>query len=113
MMAELKKAGGLPKAAKVNLPPNAVSVDDLSFDEAHIHKERSHNATGAQTEVWIRSARVSVTVWGGQYKRYFSNDGAAYVDVPNKRIRTAYSKSQYDDKVKAMMEVLDEYEKAR
>ena len=104
MVAELKKAGGLPKA---------VSVADLSFDEAHINKERGHDANRAQAEAWIQSARVSVTVWNGRYERYFSNDGATYVDVPNKLIRTAYPKSQFDDKVKAMMVVLDEYEKAR
>lgn len=113
MVAELKKAGGLPKAAKVNIPPRPVSVADLSFDETHINKERGHNVTRAQAEQWIQSARVSVTVWGGRYERYFSNDGATYVDAPNKLIRTAYPKSQFDDKVKAMMEVLNDYEKAR
>lgn len=113
MMAELKKAGGLPKAAKVNIPPKAVSVADLSFDDAHINKERGHNATREQAEAWIRNARVSVTVWNGQYERYFSNAGAAYVDTKQKAIRTAFPAEQYDDRVKAMLEVLDEYEKAR
>ena len=113
MVAELKKAGGLPKAAKVNIPPKAVSVADLSFDDVHINKERGHNATRAQAEAWIRSARVSVTVWNGQYERYFSNAGAAYVDTKQKAIRTAFPAEQYDDRVKAMLEVLDEYEKAR
>lgn len=113
MVAELKKAGGLPKTAKVNIPPKAVSVADLSFDDAHINKERGHNATRAQAEAWIRSARVSVTVWNGQYERYFSNAGAAYVDTMQKAIRTAFPAEQYDDRVKAMLEVLDEYEKAR
>ena len=113
MVAELKKAAGLPKAAKVNIPPRTVSVADLSFDDAHINKDRGHKVTRVQAEEWIQSARVSVTVWNGRYERYFSDDGATYVDVPNKLIRTAYSKSQFDDKVKAMMEVLNDYEKAR
>ena len=113
MVAELKKAGGLPKAAKVNIPPRPVSVAVLSFVETHINIERGLNVTRAQAEQWIQSARVSVTVWGGRYERYFSNDGATYVDAPNKLIRTAYPKSQFDDKVKAMMEVLNDYEKAR
>ena len=86
---------------------------DLSFDDVHINKERGHNATRAQAEAWIRSARVSVTVWNGQYERYFSNAGAAYVDTKQKAIRTAFPAEQYDDRVKAMLEVLDEYEKAR
>lgn len=113
MVAELKKVGGLPKAAKVNIPPKAVSVADLSFDDVHINKERGHNATREQAGAWIRSARVSVTVWNGQYERYFSNAGAAYVDTKQKAIRTAFPAEQYDDRVKAMLEVLDEYEKAR
>lgn len=113
MVAELKKAGGLPKAAKVNIPPRTVSVADLSFDDAHINKERGHNATRAQAEEWIQSARVSVTVWNGRYERYFSNAGAAYVDNQQKTIRTAFPAEQYDDKVKAILEVLNDYEKAR
>lgn len=113
MVAELKKAGGLPKAAKVNIPPRTVSVADLSFDDAHINKERGHNVTRAQAEEWIQSARVSVTVWNGRYERYFSNAGAAYVDNQQKTIRTAFPAEQYDDKVKAILEVLNDYEKAR
>ena len=113
MVAELKKAGGLPKAAKVNIPPRTVSVADLSFDDAHINKERGHNVTRAQAEEWIQSARVSVTVWNGRYERYFSNAGAAYVDNQQKIIRTAFPAEQYDDKVKAILEVLNAYEKAR
>ena len=113
MAAELKKAGGLPKAAKVNIPPRAVSVADLSFDDAHINKERGHNVTRAQAEEWIQRARVSVTVWNGRYERYFSNAGAAYVDNQQQTIRTAFPAEQYDDKVKAILEVLDNYEKAR
>lgn len=113
MVAELKKAGGLPKAAKVNIPPRTVSVADLSFDDAHINKERGHNVTRTQAEEWIQSARVSVTVWNGRYERYFSNAGAAYVDNQQKTIRTAFPAEQYDDKVKAILEVLNDYEKAR
>lgn len=113
MVAELKNAGGLPKAAKVNIPPRTVSVADLSFDDAHINKERGHNVTRAQAGEWIQSARVSVTVWNGRYERYFSNAGAAYVDNQQKTIRTAFPAEQYDDKVKAILEVLNDYEKAR
>ena len=86
---------------------------DLSFDDAHINKERGHNVTRAQAEEWIQSARVSVTVWNGRYERYFSNAGAAYVDNQQKIIRTAFPAEQYDDKVKAILEVLNDYEKAR
>ena len=77
MVAELKKAAGLPKAAKVNIPPRTVSVADLSFDDAHINKDRGHKVTRVQAEEWIQSARVSVTVWNGRYERYFSDDSSA------------------------------------
>nr|MDD2956438.1 phage capsid protein [Oscillospiraceae bacterium] len=112
MVAELKKAGGLPKTAKVNIPPKPISVADLSFDDVHINKERGHDVTRAQAEKWIQSARVSVTVWNGRYERYLSSAGAAYVDTQQKAIRTAFPAEQYDDNIKAIMGVLDNNEKA-
>ncbi len=88
MVAELKKAAGLPKAAKVNIPPRTVSVADLSFDDAHINKDRGHKVTRVQAEEWIQSARVSVTVWNGRYERYFSDSSALLIQRANLMTRS-------------------------
>lgn len=48
-----------------------------------------------------------MSVWGGKFERYYSREGAAYVNVKEQLIRTAYSSSEYDEKVRALMEVYE------
>ena len=40
---------------------------------------------------------------------FYGTDGAAYVDIVKKQIRTAFSASEFDNKTKAIMEVLKQY----
>lgn len=103
---EIRSAGKLPKAAKIHLTPTLVDTDSLSFDNEHINAERGHNVTQEQALKWIRDAKISVTVWNGQYERYYGVDGAVYVDKIKSLIRTAYSSEQYENNVKAIMEVI-------
>jgi hypothetical protein len=103
---EIRSAGKLPKAAKIHLTPTPINTDSLSFDDKHINAERGHNVTQEQTTKWIRDAKISVTVWNGQYERYYGVEGAVYVDKIKSLVRTAYPSGQYEDNVKAMLEVI-------
>ncbi len=107
--AELKATGAIQKTAIVHFTPQPIDVDGLGFDDNHINRERRHQVTEAQAKDYIRSAKVSVTVWGGRYERYYSYDGAAYVDKSGQFIRTAYPAERYDEKTTAFMEVLKKH----
>lgn len=103
---EIRAAGNLPKAAKIHLTPTPIDAKFLSFDEKHINIEREHKVAREQAIQWIHDAKISVTVWNGQYERYYGVDGTVYIDKIKSLIRTAYSSEQYGDDVKAMLEVI-------
>lgn len=102
---DMMKTGALPKKAKIHIIPEKIDIQSLSFDDHHINKEQNHNVTESDSKEWIKNALFSVSVWNGDYERYYSQDGAVYVDVKNQLIRTAYSSSQYDDTTKRLLEV--------
>lgn len=106
---EIRKAGGFSEKAKIHLFPRQMDTDTLGFDEQHINKERKHNVTREEAVLWIQNAKISVTVWGGQYERYYGYDGAVYVNVQGHYIRTAYSKNEFQKEVLKIVEVLKKY----
>ena len=63
------------------------------------------------TEVkeYIQNAKVSRTVWQGQFERYYSINGAAYVNNENNIIRTSFAKEEFKGDAKEIMEVLKKY----
>ncbi len=109
MVSELKDSGLLPKNAKINIPPRTIDVKALSFDDAHINAERGHSVTREMAEAWIKESKMSATVWNGKFERYYSQNGATYVDTIEKEIRTAFSKQEFDEKMIGIMEVLEKY----
>lgn len=109
MIAEIKSAANIPKAAIVNIPAKIVDTSDFRFDDAHINIDRKHNVTREQAETWIKKAKISITVWAGKYERFYSSDGAVYINSLEKTIRTAFSAGEYDENIKAVMEVLEKY----
>lgn len=106
---EIRKAGGFSEKAKIHLVPRQIDTDTLGFDEQHINKERKHNVTREEAILWIQNAKISVTVWGGQYERYYGYDGTAYVNVQGHYIRTAYSKNEFQKELLKILEVLKKY----
>lgn len=109
MVSEMKASGLLPKNAKVNIPPTKIDVKTLAFDDKHINVERKHNVTREMAETWIKESKMSATVWNGRFERYYSKNGATYVDTVEKEIRTAFSKQEFDEKMAGIMEVLEKY----
>lgn len=53
---------------------------------------------------YIRDAKISVTVWNGQFERYYGEKGTAYVDMRKNEVRTTYSSAEYDEKLKSLVE---------
>lgn len=69
-----------------------VDFEKLSFDSEHINDERQHEVTFDEAKDFIRRASFSETVWKGQFERYYSEDGAAYVRTSDAFIRTAFKR---------------------
>ena len=108
IIAEAKKASGI--RGKMELHPKTTDMPHMTVDTEHIRK-RGHEVTAEQAHEYIANARVKVTRWGGRFENYYSDGGAAYVDVANAQIRTAFSAEEYADTMKAMMEGLRKHGK--
>ena len=106
IIKEIKQCG---ITENIHLTPTEIDVSALTFDSAHINKVRNHNVTYEEAISYIKNAKISSTVWKGQFERYYSENGATYVNMHKNEIRTAYKKEEFDEKVKNLMEVLKKY----
>lgn len=104
IIENLRTAAKLPKAAVIHLEPTKINVDALTFDDAHINAERAHRVSEEQAKQYIRNAKISVSVWNGQFERYYGTEGAAYVNTIKHEIRTAYSRAEFDENTTALIE---------
>ena len=104
IIENLRTAAKLPKAAVTHLEPTKINVDALTFDDAHINAEREHRVSEEQAKQYIRNAKISVSVWNGQFERYYGTEGAAYVNTIKHEIRTAYSRAEFDENTTALIE---------
>lgn len=104
--AELKDAG---LRGSINLKPKKIDMSKLSFDDEHINSQRSHGVTFEEARSIIQNASFSETVWKGQYERYYSSEGMAYVDLGTLKIRTAYKGDQVIGSTKKAIEVMKKY----
>ena len=104
IIENLRAAANLPKAAVIHLEPTPIDVDTLTFDDSHVNAERSHCVSEEQAKQYIRNAKISVTVWGGRFERYYGVDGSAYVSILQKRIRTAYSSEEYTENMQSLIQ---------
>ena len=104
IIENLRSAAKLPKAAVIHLEPTRIDIDSLTFDDNHVNKERSHNVTEAQAKQYIRDAKISVTVWNGQFERYYGEKGTVYVNTEKNEVRTTYSRAEFDENTTALIE---------
>lgn len=83
-----------------------MDFEKLSFDSEHINDERQHEVTFDEAKGFIRRASFSETVWKGQFERYYSEDGAAYVRTSDAFIRTAFKREEYSDNILKALEIV-------
>lgn len=96
---------------KISLNPEIIDTTDYQFDDNHMNVIRGHNVTRQEAESYIQSARVSIMRQDGKYVNYYSDNGATYVDVADKTIRTSFKREQFDEKLLGMLEVLNRHGK--
>ena len=104
--AELSEAKikGIPK-----INPEKIDVSDFTYDESHINAVRAHGVTRAEAERFIQESDISLTRWNGRFVNYYGPNGATYVDVENKNIRTTFKKAQFDTPTLKIREVAEKY----
>ena len=82
----------------VNASPEKKDLSGYAFDAKHANEVREHNVTKEDAQSFVDNALLSVTRFNGKFECYFSSDGAAYLNVKDKTIRTAFKRSQYDER---------------
>ena len=107
IIIEIKAAG---IRGTISLHPTVPDLSDFSFDVQHISK-RNHNVTKNEAVHFIHNALFSSSVWNGEFVNYFSEEGAAYVDMKNMLIRTAFVKDEFTEPVIKALEVLKKHGK--
>lgn len=105
IIKEMKQLGVV---GKIHLKPKDIDTSLLSFDAEHVNS-RNHNVTIDDALGYIKNAKFSLSRWNGKYENYFSDDGAAYVNIESNQMRTAFSKNEYTEIINNALEVLKKY----
>ena len=88
-----------------------MDLSDFAFDAAHTQGDKHpRNVTEQDARRFIDAAYFAIHFKGNNSMNYFGREGAAYVQLGKKKIRTAFKAEEYNPKFKQMVE---EYEKAR
>lgn len=100
------KAKALGFSGKITCDVRSIDVSGFSFDDAHINKERGHSVSRAEADRFIREATFTAERWNGRFLNYYGPNGAVYLDVQNKLIKTAFKTEEFDEKITKMLEAL-------
>ena len=96
----------LHSKAIISISPKKIKTNNLLFDDIHINTERDRGISREEAISWINNSIFSVNVWNGKFERFFSKEGAVYVDLENQLIRTAFSYAEYTNNLIKLMEAL-------
>lgn len=105
ILEKAQQKSGIKGAFSWKSKYHGLAESKISMDEAHI-MGRGHDVTREQALSYIKNARVTITrnQGGKRWQLYFSDEGAAYLDLDNVQVKTAFTAQQYDEKTKIMME---------
>lgn len=92
---------------KLIMEPKQLNLDNYTFDDEHINKERDHKVTKEEAVSFMKNAKFALSRWNGAYMNYYSREGSVYIHLESKTIRTAFRRSEFKDKAKAMMEMIE------
>ena len=88
----------------IRVPAKPIEVEKLVFKDAH---GSHHGCTLEDAKSYVANAKCSVSRerWDGLHTNYYSVEGAAYVEDATRKIKTSFSKKDFDPMTKAIMEV--------
>jgi phage-related protein (TIGR01555 family) len=95
---------------EINIPSRDINTDSLSFDDIHINSERNHSVTEAEAKGYIKEAKISITKWNGKFENYYGVNGAVYVNIEDKIIRTCYKSKEFKGEPEKIKGVILKYE---
>jgi len=90
----------------IRVPPEKIDAAKLTFRDEHATR---HGCTEEEARRYVRTAYCSIAKkrWDGISINYYSANGAAYVDKDSMKIKTSFSKKDYDPDTKAIVEVFE------
>ncbi len=94
---------------ELNLNPTPIDLNNFSFDEEHIN-ERQHNVTREEAVLFMNEALFSLEKWKGTFVNYYSNDGAVFINIKEKNIRTSFKANEFDEEIKTIIKEIKKYE---
>lgn len=97
----------------INLRPEPISLKRYGFDDEHINKERKHNVTKEDAQQFVNNALVAFSRWNGQYLCFYGSDGAVYLNIKNKSVRTAYKRVEFDENTLKFIKVVESFDKRK
>ncbi len=88
----------------VRVPPEIIDADILTLNDAHATR---HGCTLEDAKGFVKAAKCTVrrTRWDGVSINSYSLDGAAYIDAVTMKVKSAFSKKDFDPTTKAITEV--------
>ncbi len=88
----------------IRVPPKHIDISVLEFNDEHA---KNHGCNLEDAIRYIENAKCSISRkrWDGTHTNYYSFDGAAYVDNETNKIKTVFSKSEFDQITDGIMEV--------
>lgn len=94
---------------ELRYPPPKFDLTGFAFDAVHTQGDRHpHNVTEAEARRFVDEAYFAIIRYNGKSYNYYGKDGAAFVRLDLKTIRTAFKADEYDDKIKRLLEVFDD-----
>ena len=90
----------------VRVPPKKIDASKLVFRDKHA---AGHGCTVEDAIGYIDTAYCSIVKkrWDGFSINYYSANGAAYVDKETMQVKTSFSRKDYDQNTKAIVEVFE------
>lgn len=106
----IKKISDCGIVGEIHLVPHKIDVESLTYDSKHF-QDKKRNISFEEAKSYIKNARFSVSRWQGQYENYFSDEGASYVNVKSKEIKTSFKRKDFTKSIVRALEVLDKHGK--
>lgn len=88
----------------IRVPPIAIDASKIEFRDSHAAR---HGCTISDAQNYVSNAKCSISrkKWDGTSINYYSIDGAAYLDEKALKVKTCFSKKNFDSTTKKIVEV--------
>lgn len=88
----------------IQIPPKTIKTDELELNDDHALR---HGCTLDDAKDFVTKAQLSISRkrWDGEHTNFYSFDGAAYIEDDTYKVKTVFSKDDFDERTRKIMEV--------